>query len=71
MNDYNLLTGLFLRSPCFVGRPKELTPSVLFTDDPFWEIGTEDPPKAMSFASVLSVCTMEGLRDARRDGPSP
>jgi len=44
-----------------MGRPKQLIPSLLFTDDPFWEISKEEPQQVSSFGTVFRIQSNDAL----------
>jgi hypothetical protein len=50
-----------LKHPFFIGRPKQLVPALLFTDDPFWKISKEEPQQVSNFSTVFRIHSNDAL----------
>jgi hypothetical protein len=52
-----------LKHPFFIGRPKQLLPALLFTDDPFWKISKEEQQQVSNFSTVFRIHSNDALGD--------
>jgi hypothetical protein len=50
-----------LKHQFFMGRPKQLFPALLFTDDPFWKISKEESQQVPNYATVFRIHSNDAL----------